>query len=267
MMATTDLLAYEDSGGEGQLVVTVPGAGDLRSENRFLVPVLVEAGYRVVNVDLPGHGDSPLAESYGVPETARALEALLDHLGEGPAMVVGCSFAPAAGVWLAVDRPDLVCGLVAISPHMEAGGSVKDRLQRLAVNLGLRGALAARLWPGLYRSWYRSAPPPDLEDEIRAMTQMLTDPARRRAVRETLIADRDGVAERLAASTVPSLTVFGAADDHFDDPAGEAATVAVLLGGSALLVEGAGHYPHVEQPHVVAAAILELLRDTCHERA
>src|SRR4051812_3437864 len=50
-------LAYEDQ-GEGPLVVCVPGIGDVRGQYRYLAPALVEAGHRVVTMDLRGLGDS-----------------------------------------------------------------------------------------------------------------------------------------------------------------------------------------------------------------
>ena len=50
-------LAYSDE-GDGPLVVCVPGLGDMRQEYRFLAPGLVEAGFRVVALDLRGHGES-----------------------------------------------------------------------------------------------------------------------------------------------------------------------------------------------------------------
>jgi pimeloyl-ACP methyl ester carboxylesterase len=78
-------------------------------------------------------------------------------------------------------------------------------------------------------------------------------------VRHTLTADRDGMAERIAALAVPSLTVYGSADDHFADAAGEASVLADRLGGDHLVVEGAGHYPHVEFPDRVTDAILDFL--------
>ena len=51
-------IAYDDSQGDGELVLMLPGMGDLRSEYRFLAPALVSAGYRVVTADLRGHGES-----------------------------------------------------------------------------------------------------------------------------------------------------------------------------------------------------------------
>jgi hypothetical protein len=43
------LLAYDDS-GQGPLIVATAAMLDLRSELRFVVPLLVGAGFRVVTV-------------------------------------------------------------------------------------------------------------------------------------------------------------------------------------------------------------------------
>ncbi len=58
-----------------------------------------------------------------------------------------------------------------------------------------------------------------------------------------------------ACVDLPTLTIFGSLDDHFADPAAEAAATASELRGDQMVVEGAGHYPHVEYPEAVAAAI------------
>ena len=50
-------LAYDDQ-GSGPLVICIPSMGDMRQEYRFLAPLLVEAGYRVVTLDVRGHGES-----------------------------------------------------------------------------------------------------------------------------------------------------------------------------------------------------------------
>ncbi|MGH2392790.1 MAG: alpha/beta fold hydrolase [Candidatus Limnocylindria bacterium] len=254
-------LAHDDSGGPGRLVLLLPGAGDLRSENRFLALALASAGHRVVSADLPGHGGSPAAAGYGVEETAAALVDLIDHLEAGPAVVVGASFAPAAAVWAATSQPDRVDAVVAISPHFESDDSLKGMMLTAATRGLLHGWWAAPAWERLYRSWYKSRTPDDLDVEIQRMRTMLADPERRKAVRETLTAHRHGVADRMAEFDAPSLVVFGEADDHFADPAAEAARVASRLGGEILMVAGAGHYPHVERPDVVAPRVLTFLDD------
>src|SRR5690242_21805763 len=52
-------IAY-DVTGEGPLVVLSHGIGDRRQAYRFLAPTLAQAGYRVANADLRGHGESSL---------------------------------------------------------------------------------------------------------------------------------------------------------------------------------------------------------------
>jgi pimeloyl-ACP methyl ester carboxylesterase len=252
-------LAYDDLGGSGHPLLLLPGAGDLRSEYRFVVESLRAAGHRVVVVDLPGHGESPSATEYTVESTSRAIIDLVEHLDSGPAALVGCSFAPAAAVWAATERPDLVTGIVAISPHFTADESMKGRMLSLAVNAMVRGPWAGALWAKLYAGWYKTNPPQDLESEIGRMRALLSDPQRRRAVRETLTAKRNGVGDRMAALTVPTLTIFGSLDDHFADPPEEARSVATALGGQGVVIDRAGHYPHVEDPDGVVAAMLPFL--------
>ncbi|HET6348821.1 MAG TPA: alpha/beta hydrolase [Candidatus Krumholzibacteria bacterium] len=241
-------------------MILLPGAGDVRSENRFLVRDLSAAELRVVNADLPGHGSSPPARSYGVAQTADALLGLIDTLGGGPALVVATSFAPAAAIWAAAEHPDRVAAIVAISPHLDADNSFKGRLVTGLVRTLLGGPWAGGVWDRLYRSWYKRRVPDDIDNELTRMKAMLRDPSRRRAVRETLTAHRDGMAERIEKCSCPVLAVFGAADDHFPDPAAEAVRVASRLQGEFLVVEGAGHYPHVERPDIVSPAVAGFLK-------
>jgi pimeloyl-ACP methyl ester carboxylesterase len=99
-------LAYTDA-GQGPLVVMVPGLGDLKEEYRFLVPEVLAAGYRVVTMDIRGHGNS----SVGWPDYSSAalgsdVVALVRHLGAGPAAVIGTSMGAGAAAWAAADaRP------------------------------------------------------------------------------------------------------------------------------------------------------------------
>lgn len=256
LSTTAGILAYDDH-GSGPLLVLLPGAGDVRSEHRLLAPRLVAAGYRVVTADLRGHGDtSPHWASYGVAETSGDVMALIRHLDAGPAVVIANSFAPAAALWAAADHPELVRAIVAISPHIDEGGSL---MQRLALDVVMRGPWAGPAWAKLYRGWYKGRVPEDLDGEIAALRTMLRDPQRRRAVRQTLVADRSGLEAKLTELDVPVLAIFGGADDHFAEPAGAAAHVADITHGSFAMVEGAGHYPHVEQPDEVAQLINHFL--------
>lgn len=64
---------------------------------------------------------------------------------------------------------------------------------------------------------------------------------------------------RLPRVAAPVLVVMGSADLDFPDPAEEARIIADATQGTAIVVEGAGHYPHVERPDEVHAAIASFL--------
>lgn len=252
-------IAFDDSGGDGPLIVMLPGAGDIRAEYRFVVPELVAGGARVVTMDLRGHGESSAAwPAYGMADTAADLMALLDHLDAGPATVVGTSFAPAAALWGAADRPDLFSRLVLISAHLEVAPS----WQALPLRMVMRGPYAGRLWASQFRKWHPAAPPADLDEHANALAAMMADPQRRKAVRETLTAHRIGLAERISRVDVPTLVIMGGADSHFKDPAAVGTAIAAETGGKVHVVPGAGHYPHVEFPGQVVTAIADFLAET-----
>lgn len=83
------ILAYSDYGGNGELVLMLPGMGALRSEYRFLAPKVSEAGYRAVAVDLRGHGESSVPwKAYDVPSTGDDIVALIEHLEAKTARII-----------------------------------------------------------------------------------------------------------------------------------------------------------------------------------
>src|SRR5580693_1485215 len=83
-------IAY-DVQGAGPLVICAPGMGDIRQTFRYLVPALLDAGYRVATFDLRGHGESDTTfTSYDDEAEASDILALAQHLGS-PATVIGNS--------------------------------------------------------------------------------------------------------------------------------------------------------------------------------
>ena len=92
-----------------------------------------------------------------------------------------------------------------------------------------------------------------------AIVANLKEPGRMAALRAMARTDRSDVEPRLAAVRAPTLVVMGTRDPDFDDPAGEAETIAKLLHGRTALIDGAGHYPHAEMPEATTPAILDFL--------
>ena len=254
-------IAYADE-GSGPLVVMVPGLGDLKEEYRFLAPELVEAGYRVVTMDIRGHGKSSVNWS---DHTSAALGsdvvALVEHLGAGRATVVGTSMGAGAAAWAAAEAPEAIGGLVLIGPFVRDVPLPwwKNALFRAVVRTAFVGPWGPAAWGMYYASLYPTAKPADFESYKAALVANLKEDGRMAALQAMLAAGKADVEERLGDVRAPTLVVMGSKDPDFDDPAAEAETVAGLLRGSVQVIDGAGHYPHAEMPEATAPAILGFL--------
>ena len=112
------LHALEVSGrGPLPCVVLLHGLGSCGADFAPLVRHLRGHAQRVVAVDLPGHGRSPmLASGWSLPQVRRHLQDSLHKLTQGPAVVFGNSLGGLAALHYALDRPDAVLGLVLASP-------------------------------------------------------------------------------------------------------------------------------------------------------
>ncbi len=254
-------LAY-DVTGSGPLVVAAPGLGDRRQTFRFLAAALVATGYRVATLDLRGHGES----STGWPdhsETAVAedLIALVEHLGSpaSRAVLVGNSYSGGAAVVAAARRPDLVAGLVL------SGAFVRDvpqnAVQKVATWLVARTPLGRPLWNAYVPSLYPGDKPADFAAHHAALRRNLAEPGRFAAVAAMAVAGHAAAESALARAVAPALVVMGTADPDFPDATAEAALTADRLAGPAevVLVDGAGHYPHVQRPDLVSPAVVAFL--------
>lgn len=250
-------IAY-DVTGSGPLVVCAPGMGDIRSVYRYLTPGLAGAGYRVAAMDLRGHGDSDATFSaYDDVAAGRDLIALADHLG-GPAVLAGNSMSAGAAAWAAAEAPELVAGLVLIGPFVR--DAPVSRVMEIAFRLAMLRPWGPVLWNGYYRKLYPGRPPADLREHQALIRKSMRRPGHARAFAATTRTSHAPVEARLADVRVPALIVMGANDPDFPDPAAEAGAIAGRLGGTVLMVPGAGHYPQAEYPEIVTPAVIEFLQ-------
>lgn len=249
-------IAYDVQGG-GPTVLCVPGMGELRSSYRFLAPTLVDAGYRVVTMDLRGHGESDASfSSYDDVAAGSDVVALLDALG-GRAVVVGNSMGAGAAVWAAAEVPDRVAGLVLIGPFVRQVpvGPVME----LAFRLAMMRPWGRAAWLAWYPKLFPGRRPPDFKEHRARIRSSLREPGRWRAFAATTRTSHAPVEARLGEVRTPTLVIMGASDPDFPDPEAEAHLVADRLGGKAMMVPSSGHYPHAEYPDVVTPAVLGFL--------
>lgn len=251
-------IAFDDSGGDGELVIMWPGIGDVRAEYRFLAPDLSDAGYRVVTADLRGHGESSVGwPEYTLPAAGQDILALIDYLDARPAHVVATSFSPGAAVWAAAERPDAIRSLTLIAAFVRAvpQGFAAKALQSVL----LRGPWKAWAWGMFYKSLYPARKPGDFEEYVAKLKRNLGEPGRFEALKGLASASKTESEQRLAQVRAPALVVMGTKDPDWPDPEAEARFIADALNAELALIEGAGHYPHAEMPEKVTPIVLDFL--------
>jgi len=262
-------LAY-DVIGAGPLIVLAHGMGDNRAAYREVATSLADAGYRVAGMDQRGHGESTTGwASYTRTDSAADLLALVRHLG-GPAVLVGHSFTGGSVTIAAAQEPELVSAIVQISPFTRAqkvdvGGLFSNARYRKGMTL-LMGAGMFRsvgLWKRYLDHAYPGPKPAGYTEHVAALDTDLRRPGRMAVVSRMGMSAPTDAGALLGDIRCPALIIEGSLDPDWTDPRaeGEGVVAAMPPGlGRVEVIEGAGHYPHVQFPAEVAAAILAFLK-------
>lgn len=253
-------IAY-DVAGDGPLVICLPSMGDVRSVFRHTVPALVAAGYRVATMDLRGHGDSDDGfDSYDDVALASDVLALIDHLGDDPALILGNSMGAAAGVWLAAEHPDKVAGLAFVGPFVR--NPKASRLALLGMRLALTKPWGPAAWTAYYKRYYPVQPPADLDGHRARIKASLARGDHWRSFVKTSRTDHTPAEERLDRVKTPVLVIMGEKDPDWPSPADEARFVASALNGELVLLPDTGHYPQAQRPERVNPALVAFFDKT-----
>jgi pimeloyl-ACP methyl ester carboxylesterase len=272
-------IAY-DMTGQGPLVLLSHGLGDHRQAYRFLAPQLAQAGYRVVNADVRGHGESSLnwksltgKAAISRVDIARDQLALIRQLG-GPALIVGQSISGGAATIAAAREPELVSGIVEINPFtrvpkFDLGAMLNNRLYHQgAVRMGGVAALhSLRSWLSYLNVAYPTKPA-DYAGYIAALRAKLTEPGRMAELLKTLKTSPADAETQLPNVRCPALIIMGTQDCDFPDPRAEGDAIAAAMPaglGTVATIDGAGHYPHAQHPDQVAALMIPFLAKLAYD--
>jgi 2-succinyl-6-hydroxy-2,4-cyclohexadiene-1-carboxylate synthase len=224
--------------------------------------------FRVIVVDLPGHGRTATPADprrASVECAADDLAMILRRLDGAPAHVLGYSLGARIALRLAVAHPDVVRRLVLESPS--AGiADPRARAERRAAD----DALATRLErDGIERfvaQWEaqpvfagRAALPPARADRIRRIRLASRPAGLAVSLRGAGQGAMEPLLDRLGSVTARTLVIAGALDD-VARPRIEA--VARGIPGARLaIVDGAGHAPHDERPLAFRRLSLDFLQE------
>jgi pimeloyl-ACP methyl ester carboxylesterase len=115
-------LAYTVYGEGPRLTVLLHGLLFNQRMHEELARALAERGNRVVTLDLLGHGESDRPTDkwrYSMPAFGRQVVALLDHLDEPEAVVLGTSLGANVALEVAAAAPDRLRGMVVEMPVLD----------------------------------------------------------------------------------------------------------------------------------------------------
>jgi pimeloyl-ACP methyl ester carboxylesterase len=263
--------------GEGPPLVFIHGLGG--SWPNWLEQLPVFAGrssigeHRVIAVDLPGFGHSPMPrEPISITRYARTLDALLDSLGIDAAAVVGNSMGGFAAAELAINFPRRVERLVLVSAagistyNDRAGTRALSGLRRAErVISAYAGWVAAHSDAVARRPGLRNATLGFVASHPRRLPAALAAEQIRGAGKpgfvQALAANLDyDFRDRLTEIACPTLIVWGDKDRVIT--ARDADRFAELIPGSRKVVfEDTGHVPMLERPGAFNALLDEFLNE------
>ena len=251
-------IAYDDM-GSGQLIICVPGMGDLRQEYRLIAPKMVAAGYRVVTMDVRGHGEISTGWSdFGMPAMGRDILALIDHLNAGRAIIAGASISAGSAVWVAAEYPEKVSGLVLLGPAV--GDNPMPAYMTALVRLMFMPLWGVSAWGMYYNSLFPTNKPADFATYRQKLLANLRESGRLNALRGMMFTSHKPSADRAGKVNVPTFIIMGSKDPDFKDPVAEAKWLGEQTHGKVMIVDGAGHYPHVEMIDQTAQPIVDFLK-------
>jgi pimeloyl-ACP methyl ester carboxylesterase len=249
--------------GSGAPVVLIPGLFGSAWGYRNVVPLLTDAGFRTVIIEPLAIGSSsrPLHADYSLTAQAARIAAVLDTLGLLQVIVVGHSAGAVIAYRLALQRPDLVRGIVSLEGGPAEGTVTAGFRHAMSLAPLLRLAGAGFLRGKIHRSLVASSGDSSwvTDDLIRRYTAGATADlsGTLRAFRRMADArEPERLAPRLGQLRCPVHLLLGGAP-HQGGP--DSAAVARLRDGVPNLVidsvPGAGLYLQEERPERVAAAI------------
>ncbi len=254
---TTHALAAHDDRGDGPPVVLIHSFPLDRRMWEPQIGSLSAAGFRVLSMDLPGFGATPLP-SHTDPSLdvyCDAVQGVLDHLGVKRCTLVGLSLGGYVALRLASRGLDPIDALV-LADTRAGGDSPAVRAGRL-VNLSLvrgRGtvALIEKMVPHLLAA--------STGEGARSRVRSIGGAQSPEGVSFALLAmrDREDATPTLAGLGVPALLIVGE-HDAITPPAEMRAFADALPDARLVELPGCGHLSSMEAPDGFNDALIEFL--------
>jgi len=244
---TIDVLSitsrYEQYGTAGEEVLLLHGWGVTLDDCLAPLAKALQADSRVTALEFPAHGASGKpAQTWGVPEFAAWVKAMMEALRLGPQTVIAHSFGGRVALWLAAHEPGLVkrlvlTGAAGLTPQKTAGQEAesqryqrqKQQLERFKT-LPMVGNLA-------------KAAQERLRDKHSSPDYKALDEGMKKTFVRIITQDLRPVLSQIEQ---PTLLIWG--DQDMETPIWMGKTMAEEIKDAALITfEGRGHFAYLEE--------------------
>jgi 3-oxoadipate enol-lactonase len=206
--------------------------------------------HRVIRIDHPGHGGSPLLEARTIGELADEVVAVLDELAVEHFSFCGLSLGGAIAMRLALDAPHRLERLVLVATGARI--ATPAFWEERATTVRTRGLQA--IADGAMERWFT----PGFGDMPRYRAMLLSNDPEGYARCCEALRDWD-VRRRLGAIDVPTLAVVGR-EDPATPPSALAAIVGEIECAALVTIDQARHLVNIERPDAFNEALLSHLR-------
>jgi pimeloyl-ACP methyl ester carboxylesterase len=233
--------------GHGPTLVMVHGLGS--SSAQWLPTArLLAHRWRVVLVDLPGHGDTDMPDPFSLDRAESALDRAIADEGGGPVVLVGHSLGGLVATAEAIDHPERVRRLVlietALRPQVDAEG-------RAALLKALDGEYDQVLRSAYAEFGRDSAQGVALYQEVRGLDPTHIKPW----IRLALSADLSKAAANLRMPVLAVLAERSWAKGESWPATAEALGYSLIPHLAKQRIEGCGHFVMLDRPATLAALI------------
>jgi pimeloyl-ACP methyl ester carboxylesterase len=273
------LRAWEWGDVDAPAILCAHGAHDHGRMWDGFAPRLAALGYRIVAMDMRGHGDSARLASGHIWQASSIDYACVARALGPPVGMVGHSFGAGQLMWVAAVWPELARWVVSLDGLGPPPAAFEDRDLCAMAEAGLRAgerALSgralvyasraemadrrARSNPRLPREWLEHLVLHGSR-EVEGGFVWKTDPMFNVGLPADFTLDRL-IAEHGALDR-PLLALTGSEHDTWSDHTEEEIADRLLAFRSVQhrVIDGAGHYVHIEQPDAVLAAVAEFLAE------
>ena len=277
--ATLNVVDIGPTDAAGPPIVLIHGASSNLETMRRPLGDRLAADHRVILIDRPGHGWSPLAgEDASTPAAqGRMIEEALQKLDVGPVILVVHSWAGALGARMALDYPARIAGLVMLAPvaYPWPGGvgwynalvtkpligpllayTVTLPLGYFLMDRGARGVFLPQVIPDNFTT--------------DTATPLLLRPREFLANARDLVNLKQAVAEqapRYAEISVPTVVISGDVDKTVSTNIHSRPFAAAVANAKLIVLPGVGHMVQNVAPDLVIQEIEAIIGQTAHGAA